>query len=82
MPYSPPGGPAETANDSIDADVLPTLSVLLGSVTDAARPGPGVSYDARGAELRDMSRQIIELTRFLAAVAANTAQRGDANIRA
>ncbi len=82
MIYSPTGGPADKALDSIDADVLPALSVLLGSVTDAAKAEPGISFDARSAELRDMNRQIIELTRFLAAVANSSAQSADARIRA
>ena len=71
------------ALDTIEADVLPTLSALLGSVAESARSKPTESYDARSAELRDMSRQIIELTRFLAAVAADaSAQPASPSIRA
>ncbi|MGZ8997987.1 MAG: hypothetical protein ACXW2T_03925 [Allosphingosinicella sp.] len=82
MLHSRPGAPADKAKDSMDADVLPALSVLLGAVTEAAKAEPA-SFDARSAELRDMNRQIIELTRFLAAVAANaSAQSAEANIRA
>jgi hypothetical protein len=83
MLRSRPRVPADKALDSIDSDVLPALSVLLGSVTDSAQAHPAGGFDARGAELRDVNRQIIELTRFLAAVAADsTAHSPEANIRA
>ena len=71
MRPSVPDHPIGPALDAIEADVLPTLSALLGSVAESARAQPTESYDARSAELRDMSRQIIELTQFLAAVAAD-----------
>lgn len=82
MLRSVPTGSADKAFDALDADVLPTLSALLGSVKDAAKVEPQDSYEARGAELRDMTRQIIELTRFLAAVADHSAQSAEARIRA
>lgn len=67
---------------SIEADILPSLSVLLGSVTDAAKQTSS-NFDSRSAELRDISRQIIALTRFLAAVAADAStQAGEVRIRA
>jgi hypothetical protein len=70
------------AFDSIEADILPSLSVLLGSVTDSARQ-TNSNFDSRSAELRDMSRQIIELTRFLAAVSADAStQAENSRIRA
>ena len=69
------------ALDTIEAEILPTLAALLGSVTEQGnRQEPG-KHEARSAELRDKSRQIIELTRFLAAVSAD-AQAGSPRISA
>ena len=65
-----PADSLDKALATIEADVLPALSTLLQAVAEKAATGPG--YDARSAELRDMSRQIIELTRFLAAVTADS----------
>ena len=64
-----PADSLDKALATIEADVLPALSTLLQAVADKAVAG--TAYDARSAERRDMSRQIIELTRFLAAVTAD-----------
>ena len=81
LPPQPNDNPkVGAALDAIEADVLPTLSALLSSVAERATGGS--SYDERGAELRDMSRQIIELTRFLAAVTADAGQASEASTRA
>lgn len=67
-----PFDPIDKALAAIEADVLPALSALLESVSVKAGDGP--DYDARSFELRDMSRQIIDLTRFLAAVTGGPAE--------
>ena len=68
--------------DAIETSVLPSLAALLDSVAETAgRSGPA-SFDSRSAELRDMSRQIIELTQFLAAVTAASAAQPSETIRA
>ena len=71
------------ALETIETDVLPSLSALLSSVAERARPKPEADYERRSAELREMSRQIIELTRFLATVTANAqAESGEPRISA
>jgi len=49
MRPSVPEYPIGQALDAIEADVLPTLSALLGSVAESARAQPTESYDARSA---------------------------------
>lgn len=73
--------PVDKALDAIETNILPSLSALLSSVVDVSRPGLPRSA-SRSAELRDVTRQIIELTEFLAAVTANASQARDSSIRA
>jgi hypothetical protein len=75
--------PASKSLDLVEADVLPTLSALLGSVTDSMKENPATNLFSKSDELRDMSRQIIELTQFLAAFTGVAGGQGaDARIRA
>ena len=68
--------------DSIERDVLPSLSALLRSVADGEYTRPEAGFASRSEELREMNRQIIELTRFLAAVTADATQSAEPRISA
>jgi len=75
--------PTDQPLDIVEADVLPALSALLGSVTDRVKSGTADGFASRSDELRDMSRQIIELTQFLAAFTGGSgSQPSEARIRA
>jgi hypothetical protein len=65
--------PVGQALEAIEKDVLPSLSALLSSVAEGAHRKPETGFESRSEELREMNRQIIELTRFLAAVTADAA---------
>lgn len=71
----------ESALDTIDKAILPSLSKLLDSVIDSAalaRPGTDAEDHARG--LRRTARQVDQLTRLVGLVAPH--QRAARNISA
>ncbi|HEX8644208.1 MAG TPA: hypothetical protein VF702_09890 [Allosphingosinicella sp.] len=57
--------------DEIDAAILPSLSLLLDTLLDAAGSArPGIDAFAHAAEIRRLSRGLEELTRQEEALAA------------
>ena len=61
---------ADSALDSIEASILPSMSLLLDGVIDAAVLAiPGVDSAAFAAELRSLARQTDDLGRRIAALA-------------
>ena len=71
----------ETALDTIDKAILPSLSRLLDDVIDsAALARPGVDAEGYSAGLRKTARQVDQLTRLVALVAPH--QRAARNISA
>lgn len=60
----------ETALDTIDRAILPSLSRLLDSVIDsAALARPGIDAEDHSAGLRRTARQVDQLTRLVGLVA-------------
>ena len=75
--------PVGEALDVIERDVLPSLSALLHSVASGDQGRADLGFETKSAQLREMNRQIIELTRFLAAVTADAnARSGETKIPA
>ena len=71
----------ESALDTIDKAILPSLSKLLDSVIDsAALARPGVDAESYAGGLRNTARQVDQLTRLVALVAPH--QRAARNISA
>ena len=69
--------PIDQSLDAIERDVLPSLASLLGSVADGRFAKAEAGFETRSEELRDINRQIIELTQFLAAVTARSAPQAE-----
>lgn len=62
----------DDALGAIEGAVLPSLSLLLDDALDAAAfARPGVDAEAHARGLRDVARQIGELTRLMVAVRAD-----------
>jgi hypothetical protein len=71
----------ESALDTIDKAILPSLSKLLDSVIDsAALARPGVDAEGYAEGLRKSARQVDQLTRLVGLVAPH--QRAARNISA
>jgi hypothetical protein len=71
----------DTALDTIDKAILPSLSRLLDSVIDsAALARPGIDAEEYSDGLRRTARQVDQLTRLVALVAPH--QRAARNISA
>ena len=64
----------DEAFERIEETILPSLSMMLDSLFDAAALGrPGIDADAYAGELRTLGRQLETLTRELATVAGAAA---------
>ena len=74
--------PIDQTLEVIERDVLPSLASLLGSVADGRFAKADAGFETRSEELRELNRQIIELTQFLAAVTARSVPQAEPNISA
>jgi hypothetical protein len=71
MAYEHRGFAQDEALDALEGSVLPTLSIMLEALLDAARLGEeGAPAHVQAAELRTIAMEIDALTRRIEAMAA------------
>lgn len=73
----------DEALDSIEQAILPNLSLLLEAAVDAAETSqPGIDSGERAAELRNLARQIGDLTALVVAARPQPAAAEEVRIPA